>query len=50
MKENPNPDGETEDQFYQGDNQHRFTGAYLDLIQQQRFINEAQQRGGVDLN
>mmetsp|Transcript_47937 Transcript_47937/g.35148 ORF Transcript_47937/g.35148 Transcript_47937/m.35148 type:complete len:128 (+) Transcript_47937:458-841(+) len=50
MKENPNPAMPDEQQYFRGDNYARMTGDYLKLMNQEGFIMEASQLGGVDLN
>ena len=50
MKENPNPHLPENKQAFKGDNYHRVTGDFINLMNQEGFILEATQVAGVDVN
>ena len=48
MRENPNP--EKNAGMFKGENYARLTGDYLELLQQEKFVFEAQRKGGASVN
>ena len=50
MKENPNPSIPEFQQAFKGDNQLKFSGDFIRLMNQEGFILEATQVGGVEVN
>ena len=50
MKENPNPNVPEDQQTFKGDNYIRMTGDYVKLMNQEGFMIDSSQLGGVDLN
>ena len=50
MKDNPNPNRPENKQAFKGDNFVKVSGDYIKLMNQEGFILEANQVGGVEIN
>eukprot|EP00347_Sterkiella_histriomuscorum_P008276 403345699 len=50
MKENPNPNLPENQQAFKGDNYRRVTGDFITLMNQEGFVLDANQVGGVEVN
>jgi pre-mRNA-processing factor SLU7 len=50
MRENPTPSLEIKDQDFKGDNYMSHTGFYLDLLEQEKFAIEAEEKAAVEIN
>lgn len=50
MRENPNPNFDTDKQVFKGDNAYRYTGETLSLLEQEKFVWDLVERNNAEVN